>query len=192
VTRARSFGSTIAGRCEYAHKEDFVSVFDRERVGLHRLAHLLTGSSEIARRCLGLAFRECMVSGSVSKGWVLSWARRTVIRNAIRLVKRGQSIPGTCAESDNGPPAFTLEVPCVLDGSEWILDLPECDRLAYVICVLERYATQDCALLLGKSVRDVDQTLRQIGDLIKRNDQVVGYPQGMRSVLSPVRVGEAE
>jgi DNA-directed RNA polymerase specialized sigma24 family protein len=191
VTRARLFGSTITERCEYARKEDFVSVFDRERVGLHSLAQLLTGNSEIARRCLALAFRECIISGSVSKGWVLSWARRTVIRNAIRLLTRGQSLPSTYAESDNGSPAFALEAPCVPDGSEWILGLPECDRLVYVICVLERYSTQDCALLLGKSVREVDQTLRHIGDPMKRIDQVIGGPQGMRSVRSPVRVGEA-
>lgn len=192
MTRARSFGSTIAGRCEYAHKEDFVSVFDRERVGLHRLAQLLTGNSEIARRCLALAFRECIMSDSVSKGWVLSWARRTVIRNAIRLLTRGQSLSSTCAESHNGSPAFALEAPCVADGSEWILGLPECDRLVYVICVLERYSTQDCALLLGKSVRDIYRTLRQIGDPIKRIDHVDGGAQGMRVVRNLVCDGETE
>jgi DNA-directed RNA polymerase specialized sigma24 family protein len=192
VTKARLFGRSITERCEYAHKEDFVSVFDRERVGLHSLAQLLTGNSEIAKRCLALAFRECIISDSVSKGWVLSWARRTVIRNAIRLVKRGQSIPSTCAESDSGSPAFALETPCVPDGSEWILGLPECDRLVYVICALERYSTQECALLLGKSVRDIYRTLRQIDDPIRRIDHVDGGAQGMRLVRNLVRDGETE
>jgi DNA-directed RNA polymerase specialized sigma24 family protein len=169
-----------------------VSAFDRERVGLHSLAQLLTGNSEIARRCLALAFRECIMSDSVSKGWVLSWARRTVIRNAIRLLTRGQSLSSTCAESDNGSPAFALEAPCVADGSEWILGLPECDRLVYVICVLERYSTQDCALLLGKSVREIYRTLRQIGDPIKRIDHVDGGAEGMRLVRNLVRGGETE
>ena len=88
-----------------------MSVFECERVGFHWLAALLTGDSEIAKRCVALAFRECMVSDSVSKGWVLRWARRTVIRNAIRLLTGGQSLPSTCAESDNGSPAFALEAP---------------------------------------------------------------------------------
>jgi hypothetical protein len=169
-----------------------VSIFDRERVGLHCLAQLLTGNLEIARRCLATAFRECIMSDSVSKGWVLSWARRTVIRNAIGLLTRGQSLPSTCAESDNCSPAFALDAPCVPDGSEWILGLPECDRLVYVICVLERYSTQDCALLLGKSVRDIYRTLRQIGDPINRIDHVDGGVQGMRLVRNLVRGGETE
>ena len=149
-----------------------MSAFECERVGLHRLAALLTGDSEIAKRCLTLAFGECMLSDSVSKGWVLSWARRTVIRNAIRLLTGGQSLPTTCAESANGSPAFALEAPSLPEGSEWILDLPECDRLAYVICVVERYSAQDCALLLGKSARGIYRTLNRIVDPERRIDHV--------------------
>lgn len=192
MTRARSFGSTMNERCEYANKEDFVAVFECERVGLLRLAELLSGDSETARRCLSLAFRDCISSGSVSKGWVLIWARRALIRNAIRLVRREQSILNVCDDTDGGSPAIAFEAPCVPDGSKWILDLPEYERLPYVICVLEHYSTQDCALLLGKSVQDVDQTLRQIGDPIKQNGQVVGGPHGMTSARSYIRVGEAE
>ena len=169
-----------------------MSVFECERVGFHWLAALLTGDSEIAKRCVALAFRECMVSDSVSKGWVLRWARRTVIRNAIRLLTGGQSLPSTCAESDNGSPAFALEAPSLPEESEWILDLPECDRLAYVICVLKRYSTQDCALLLGKSAQDIYRTLGRIGDPERRIDHVDDGAQGMRWVRTLVRGGKTE
>jgi hypothetical protein len=48
--KVRRFGKTVSERCEYARKEEFVGVFDCERVGLQRLAILLTANSEAAKR----------------------------------------------------------------------------------------------------------------------------------------------
>ena len=103
------FGETASERCEYARKEEFVSVFESERVGLQRLALLLTANSEAAKRCLIRAFRECIASSSVSKEWVLSWTRRMVIRNAISLVMgpEGESFVNTNDDADNGLIAFS-------------------------------------------------------------------------------------
>jgi len=85
------FGKTVSGRGEYARKEEFASVFECERVGLRRLALLLTANSEAARECLIRAFRECIANSSVSREWVLSWTRRMIIRNAITLVMCSES-----------------------------------------------------------------------------------------------------
>jgi len=158
--RARWTGKSLSERCEYASKEEFGSAFERERASLQTLALMLTANSEAAKRCLIRAFRECIASSSVSKEWVLSWARRMVIRNAISLVmgSGGPSFVNTNDDADNGLIAFSPDIPLsAMATSESILDLPEFERFVFVICVLERYSIQDCALLLGKSPGEVNE-----------------------------------
>jgi hypothetical protein len=83
-----------------------------------------------------------------------TWARRMVIRNAIRLVWR---TPNELADESGfefqlQPSGVPVEA---LQDSVEILTLPDFDRLAFVICVLERYSILDCALLVGKSPQEV-------------------------------------
>jgi DNA-directed RNA polymerase specialized sigma24 family protein len=168
--KARWFGKTVSQRSEYARKEDFVEVFECERVGLQRLALLLTADSQAANLCLASAVRECIAISSVSKEWVLSWARRVIIRNAISLVMGhgGQSFVNTNDDADKGLVAFSPDESLgTIAGSESILDLPELERFVFVICVLERYSIHDCASLLGKSPRDIIGARQRVG--IKTN-----------------------
>lgn len=170
----RWFGKAVSDRCEYARKEEFVSVFESERLGLQRLALLLTANSEAAKRCLIRAFRECVSSGSVSKEWVLSWTRRMVIRNAISLVMGlgGQSFVNTNDDADNGLIAFFPDdSPGAIAESKSILGLPEFDRFVFVICVLERYSMHDCALLLGRSPRDISEARQRVGNQVGQIDE---------------------
>jgi len=151
VTRARWFGKRVSERCEYASKEEVGSAFECERVNLQTLAISLTANSEAAKRCLIRAFRECIESSSVSKEWVLCWARRAVIRNAISLAMgpEGQSFINPNDDADNGLIAFLPnDSLSAIATSESILELPEFYRFVFVICVLERYSIHDCALLL--------------------------------------------
>jgi hypothetical protein len=180
VTRARWFGKTVSERCEYASKEEFASAFECERVGLQRLALLLTANSEAAKRCLIRAFRESIASSSVSKEWVLSWARRMVIRNAISLVigPGGQSLINTNDDADNGSIAFFSDDSLgAMAESESIFDLPEFDRFVFVICVLERYSMHDCALLLGKSPRDINEARQRVGNQVGQIDEISNISQ---------------
>ena len=160
------FGKTVSERCEYADKEQFARVFERERAGLQRLALLLTANQEAAKGCLVHAFEECIASNSVSREWVLSWMRRVVIRNAISLVMRhaGQSFVNTNDDADGGLVSLLSDDSLdAITRSESILDLPEFERLVFVICVLEHYSIHDCALLLGKSPREVDEARKRVG-----------------------------
>jgi DNA-directed RNA polymerase specialized sigma24 family protein len=173
VMKVRWFGKTGNERREYARKEEFVGVFECERVGLQRLALLLTANSETAKRCLSRAFRECIASTLVSKEWVVSWTRRMVIRNAINLVigPEGRSFVTTNDEVDDGFVAFspddTLDA---IAASESVLDLPEFERFVLVICVLERYSIHDCALLLGRSPRDISEARQRVGNQVGQID----------------------
>lgn len=163
------FGKTVRERGDYARKKEFVGVFECERKGLQRLALLLTANSETVRRCLSRAFRECIATSSVSREWVVSWTRRVVIRNAISLVMGAGdelSVRPT-DESDNRFSEFSQDDSLsAIAETESILHLPDFDRLVFVICVLECYSVYDCALLLGRSPRDIDEARRRVGTQI--------------------------
>ena len=165
----RRFRKSANERYEYAGRKDFVSLFERERVSLQRLALLLTLNPQSARRCLIGAFRDCIASSSVSKEWVPSWTRRMVIRNAISLVMspEGPSFINTIEEADNGSIAFFPDDSVgAIAAAESIFDLPEFDRLVFVICVFERYSMHDCALLLGRSLRDTIEAQQRVGNQV--------------------------
>jgi hypothetical protein len=193
VTKVPWLGEKVTERCEYARKEEFVRVFECERVGLQRLALLLTANSEAAKRCLIRAFRECIARSSVSKEWVLSWTRRMVIRNAISLVMGtgGQSFVNTTGDADNGSIAFPPDDSLgAIDTSESILDLPEFERFVFVICVLERYSILDCALLLGKPPREVNEVRYRVGNQVGPIDELGKGSQRLSDELErPVRSG---
>jgi hypothetical protein len=175
VSRVRWHKHETRARSEYACKEEFVKLFECERAGLQRLALLLTANSEAAKRCLSGAFRECIASSSVSKEWVLRWTRRMVIRNAINLVmgSEGESFDGVNVDADNEFVAFSLDDSWgAIAGSEWVLDIPGFDRLVFVICVLERYAMYDCALLLGRSPRIIKEARQRIANQLGQTDEL--------------------
>jgi hypothetical protein len=92
-----------------------------------------------------------------------------IVRNAIGLVfgPEGQSFVNTSDDSDSGLIAFFPDdSPGAIAESESILDFPELDRFVFVICVLERYSMHDCALLLGRSPRDISEARQRVGNQI--------------------------
>jgi hypothetical protein len=178
--KVRWFGKTVSERCEYARKDEFASVFECERLGLQRLALLLPANSEAAKRWLIRAFRERVASSSVSNEWVLSWTRRMVIRNAMSLIMGpgGRSFVNTNDDADNGLIALSLDDSLgAIAESESVLDLPEFDQFVFVICVLERYSMHDCALLLGRSPRDINEARQRVGNRVGQIDELSNSSQ---------------
>ena len=177
MTKVRRLGQKASGRGEYASKEEFVSVFEREKPGLQRLALSLTVNSGTAKRCLIRAFRECIASSSVSKEWVHCWTRRLVIRNAINLVMGPEGVnPNN--DADNGLIDFSLgdsRGACAMP--EAIFNFPKFERFVFIICVLERYSILDCALLLGKSPRDVFEARQRVGNQAGQIDELNNISQ---------------
>jgi len=136
---------------------------------LFRLSLQLTADAEKAESCLILSMRESLPTAAL-QGMGRIWVRRTVIRNAIRLVLGANSIvPGNidCEEVSDfhlQPTEYRIEA---LRNSLSILRLPDLDRLIFVICVLERYSILDCALLLKRSPKDVNNArLRAINQVV--------------------------
>jgi len=159
---------------EYATADDLQKLFATSMSDLFCLALLLTAEAEEAERCIIHSMRECFASGSILRERLGPWVRHTVIRNGTRIVKDMQpaSVSALQTESVSQLPAAAEPPIGSSDYSAGILELSNLDRLVYVICVLEHYTVQHCALLLGRSHAEVrvarDRALTQIGDFERR------------------------
>jgi DNA-directed RNA polymerase specialized sigma24 family protein len=84
---------------EYATCEDFRRVFTENLDRLYQLSLLLTGDAEKAEQCFVAGFEESVRSNAPFKNWARSWAKRLIIKNAIRAL---QSHPGSTGSSSAG------------------------------------------------------------------------------------------
>ena len=67
----------------YASREDFRRIFSEDLDGLYQLSFLLTRDSERAERCFVAGLEDCVTGTLVFREWARSWAKRTIIQNAI-------------------------------------------------------------------------------------------------------------
>jgi hypothetical protein len=143
---------------EFATPDDVQRQFATKMTDLFLLALLLTANADKAQHCLIQSIRECLERDTILKGWLPAWIRNTVIRNAVRIVRGTQREPQRKeSQPELAPSVYVLPKSAVgvWEYSAGILELSDCDRLAYVICVLENYSSLDCALLLGRSRQEV-------------------------------------
>jgi DNA-directed RNA polymerase specialized sigma24 family protein len=129
---------------------DFCQLFTREMKSLYSLALLLTGSPEKAERCFVSSLEDCLKGSAVGREWAHSWAKRVVIKKAIRLIASYVHCAETAAlpvssEPDEDPRNPHVGSPIV----RCVLALGDFERLVFVMTVLERYSDCDSAILLG-------------------------------------------
>jgi DNA-directed RNA polymerase specialized sigma24 family protein len=128
----------------------FCNLFRQEMDGLYLLAFLLTANPETAEQCFISSLEECMEGIAVNEEWAHSWAKRVVIKNAIRLVaprvhhSRSVVLPRFykkgCEPSERSPDNRSLMS---------LLALGDFERVVFVMTVLEQLSDRDSALLLG-------------------------------------------
>ncbi|MGB8260055.1 MAG: hypothetical protein WCE75_06880 [Terracidiphilus sp.] len=139
---------------------DFLRLFAEEGEALFQLSLELTADSEKAELCLVSALKGCLRGGPVPKKRARIWARRMVVRHAIRLVAGREDDIGCETDADIclQPSQFRVDGRCECQA---ILELPDFDRLAFAICVLERYSVLDAALLLRRTPKDVNDAIER-------------------------------
>lgn len=142
----------------FATFEDFGQFFAKEMTKLLCLALILTGDTERAETCLILAMRDCFRENSLAKDRVDTWARRMVIRHAIPLVLgvENEVLCDPVLDLPLQPSEYPIRA---LGDSVAIRNLPELDRLAFVICAVERYPILGCALLLRQTPQEVHDAI---------------------------------
>jgi len=164
-TRQRSYQSPAA----YATEADVYQFFEKDMDRLYTLSLLLTADYYLAERCFVGGLDDASDGNCVFRDWLQSWATRTVIQNAIRLM---QPRPGdgltTHGEALTNLPAELAAVS----------ELPAFDRFAFVLSVLERYSDRECAVLLKCTGADVfaarSRALRCLGHAAELRDPQLG------------------
>lgn len=152
----------------YATKEDFHRIFDQDTNNLHLLAFLLSADHDKAEQCFVAGLEDSVKGNAVFKEWASSWARRTIIQNAIHLVaprqyEENEDWRAKSLQLNRKVPAEVAE-----DANRVrILGLSPFERFVYVMSVVERYSDHRCSVLLGCVRRDViaarNRALQQIG-----------------------------
>jgi hypothetical protein len=153
----------------YASHEDFHTIFNEDLKELYQLSLLLTRDLAKAERCPVSGLEDCISGNRVLREWARSWAKRTIVQNAIRELKPRPSqsnspLSGAMfsdMDQHSRGPGGHFEIDAVLR-------LADFDRFVFVISVLEHHSEQDCALLLGCSARDIrvgrTRALKELAD----------------------------
>ena len=133
----------------YTTGADFCRIFKEDMASLYSLSLMLTADPAQAERLFVSGLDDCTAGSPVFKEWARPWARRTIVKNAVRLIAsgpayaKGVSSTGVLSAVTNGA---LPELPAEICG---VLALSPFERFAFILSVLEGYSDQDSALLLG-------------------------------------------
>jgi hypothetical protein len=159
------------GENQYATPEDFRKILDEDLNRLYQLSFLLTADHQKAEGCFVASIEHCANENRVFREWARSWTKRVIVENAIRELKprprrsNSSSLSSLRNERRSGPTGhFTADA---------LLGLANFDRFVFVLCVLERFRENDCALLLGCSASQVRDAWTRAIETLASIDQVV-------------------
>src|SRR5262249_3038496 len=144
TTQAISNASSSAA--PYAVASDFCRIFADNINKLYQLSLCLTADAAKAEQCFVSGLEDSLASNRVFKDWAHSWARRTIVQNAIRLMHPIRK---------NAGPSIEVAASHKNDLLSVLLALPTFERFVFVMSILERYSDQDCKTMLGCSRQDV-------------------------------------
>lgn len=165
------------GGNDYATHSDFCAIFRQRLDSLYLLALILTGDELSAEKCFLAAFDTCVQGSPVFKESAASWSRRSVIKNAIRLMLPVPSDPSRPHFPGNGS-NLDLDQEASL---ERVQELPPFARFVFVMSVLERYSDHECALLLGCSRTDIlPARIRAFQKISKVEKSYASYTSGVQ------------
>jgi DNA-directed RNA polymerase specialized sigma24 family protein len=168
----------------YATRADFCRVFEKNTNSLYLLCFLLTADRDAAEKCFVSGLEDSAQGSPVFAAWAESWARRTIIDTAIRMIrprpqsgeqtKSGAQTSTSDNTSDHNGRRSAIE-PAMIAA---VIDLSAFDRFVFVMSVLERYSDQECSLLLDCSRTRVVaariRALQQIGNSAEVHRGLVG------------------
>ena len=158
MDRPQGNGKQRVGAGAYATATDFQQIFTDHVDSLYLLSLLLTGNHEKAEECFVAGIGESTKANHVFKEWAHSWARRTIIQSAIRVIAPSRKRSATATLNPFDAAAMD-KVPLVLHSEvRAILELAPLERFVFVMSVLERYSDHDCSILLGCPRRDITTT----------------------------------
>ena len=130
---------------------DCWNILTDEMHSLYLLSFLLTADPDKAELCFVSGMGECEEEIGVFMAWAQAWARRTILKRAIRMIRPAPE------HADDF--SFTFFKGSAVSGKtslfSAIVALNPFERFVYVMSVLESQSDDDCAALLRCSRRDV-------------------------------------
>lgn len=138
----------------YASSSDFCRIFTENMKHLYLLSLVLTADTDNAEQCFVSGLEDCANGNAVFKEWAQSWARRMVIRNAIRVVAPRapeEEVPARIVPNRALEAAFGNAQRAIETEMTALLNLEPFERFVFVMSVLEGYSVQDSALLLNST-----------------------------------------
>lgn len=135
----------------YATRKDFCQIFEKNITPLYLLSYLLTGDQAIAEQCFVGGLHIAQEGNLVFKEWAESWARRTIILNAIRMIRPRLIFEDSPMASRRNGGHAASDQPEIAE----IVALPAFERFVFVMSVLEGYSDHECSLHLNCTVGDV-------------------------------------
>jgi len=149
---------------------------------LHLLSFLLTADLAKAEECFVSGLEDCIEGTYVFRDWAQSWARRTIIQNAIRMLaprKDHSAVADVPSDAVSCSSGRTQDADYAIAR---ILRLEHFERFVFVMSVLEKYSDQDCSVLLGCSRQDVGETrMRALLHLAEPDRLPIVAPSGCGS-----------
>jgi DNA-directed RNA polymerase specialized sigma24 family protein len=140
----------------YAGREDFHRIFSEDREELYQLSFLLTRDLERAERCLVGGLEDCVTGNPVFREWVHSWAKCTIIKNAIRELRPRPNPSNSSLSATTFPDIDRLSSG---QGGYFeinaVLGLQDFERFVFVMSAMEHHSEHDCARLLECSVLEI-------------------------------------
>jgi len=126
-------------------------ILTEEMHGLYLFSFLLTADNDMAEQCYVCGLGECVEGISVFMDWVRSWARRTILKQAIQMISPAPE------RTDNL--SLISHKGAATSGRKnlfaAIVALGAFERFVFIMSVLEKHSDEDCSMLLGCSRRDV-------------------------------------
>ena len=161
--RTKSISIEIAQ--PYASRADFCKVFADNLENSHLVSFLLTADETKAETSFVSALEECVEANAVFRDWARSWARRTIIQNAVRMLQP-RRYPHVSRPVRSAPVSCRFgRTPQANATIASILGLEDFERFVFVLSVLCKYSDQDCSVLLNCSRQDI----REVRPLALRN-----------------------
>lgn len=141
----------------YASHEEFRQLFDEGEAGFFELAYALTADRNLARECLVSGLEDCRNANSVFREWAHKWARRVIIRTAVRLLREPDRLDKIAAEQQSASVELAADGLYDSPALGHILVLPDFERVVYVLSEIEQYSTKEIALLVGRLPEEILQ-----------------------------------
>ncbi len=188
----RSKISTETSRA-YTTSTEFCRAFAENMDSMHLLSFLLTADLTKAEVCFVSGLGDCVKGSYVFRDWARSWARRTIIRNAVRMLTprpNHSAVPAVPSDPVNCRFERTRDADAAIAR---VVGLEEFERFVFVLSVLERYSDQDCSLILGCARQDVREArigaLQHVAELDRMSAVTgSGAPTPLRSYHSETPV----